>query len=263
MPGVEHVPVTWERPSWITNMDGKMKPVLIVDHVMQGWLTTMVNYALQRGPSLRKVTPHFNIGREGRTVQIESIFTPGIHASALNIPTAKRVLARVQMLYGTSFYSVGIEHEGFSAPLAGVTDAGAGKDALWTRANPWPEAMVQASIRAHRWVLDQCPEMGGASRESIIGHYEVDARNRAGDPASAAERDVWPVERIIAALAPQASAGGVLSPVLSAADISQVWLAWARENDPSLASVLAPVPTRITRLPVSGGRRRYEVSLPL
>ena len=243
-----------------------MKPVLIVDHVMQGWLTTMVNYALQRGPELRKVTPHLNIGRDGRTVQIESIFTPGIHATALNSPTAKRVLERVQMLYGASFYSVGIEHEGFSAPLAGVTDGGAGRDALWSRSNPWPEAMVQASIRAHRWVLEQCPEMGGASRDSIIGHYEVDARNRPSDPASAAERDVWPVDRIIAALRQPVSggvSGGVLSPVLSAADISQVWLAWARENDPSLAGVLAPVPTRITRLPVAGGRRRYEVSLPL
>lgn len=201
MPGVEHVPVTWARPQWVRVLNGKMRPVVIVDHVMQGWLTTMVNYALQRGSDIRYVTPHFNIGTGGRCVQIESIFTPGIHASALNSPTARRVLARLSMSHGASLYSVGIEHEGFSAPIVGLTDtARAAIAAHWTPSNPWPDAMVAKSIEVKLWILEQCPEMGGASQDSIIGHSEIDAKNRPNDPQRATYTDVWPRDRMIAAL---------------------------------------------------------------
>lgn len=206
MPGVEHVPVEWGRPSWVTDREGKMTPVLIVDHVMQGWLNTMVSYARNAYPAaeMRYVTPHFNIGTGGRCVQIESIFTPGIHATTLNSPTAKRVLERLSSPYGASLYSVGIEHEGFSRELfddpAKMTATL--RENTWTPDNPWPEAMVRKSIEVKRWILEQCPQMGGASTDSIVGHSEVDAKNRPDDPQRHDYTDVWPRARMIAALAP-------------------------------------------------------------
>lgn len=206
MPGVEHVPVEWTRPSWVTDREGQMEPVLIVDHVMQGWLNTMVSYARVAYPAseMRYVTPHFNIGTGARCVQIESIFTPGIHATSLNSPTAKRVLERLRLPYGASLYSVGVEHEGFSRDLfsdpAKMTKLL--RDNTWSPENPWTEPMVAKSIAVKRWIFGECPQMGGASVDSIIGHSEVDAKNRPDDPERHDYEGVWPRARMIAALAP-------------------------------------------------------------
>lgn len=181
-----------------------MEAVVIIDHVMQGWLTTMVNYALDIGSEKRRVTPHFNIGRlaqadgEARVVQIESIFTPGIHATVVSNPTAARVRVRSAEPYGASLYSIGIEHEGFSAPIPGLTDiAHTAKASLWTPSNPWPEAMVKASIAVKRWCFEQVPTLYGPTRNAIIGHYETGDRNRVNDPVAASDRSVWPVERML------------------------------------------------------------------
>jgi len=213
MPGVEHVPVTWTRTAWVTAAAGKMQPVVIIDHVMQGWLTTMVNYALSAFPAadMRYVSPHFNIGTGGRVVQIESIFTPGIHAStyALNDRTAAVVRGRAPA--SPNAYSIGIEHEGFSVPLftpdkmTPLLTA-----ATWTAANPWPPAMVEASVRVKAWCFATAPTLGTPSRESIIGHYETGDANRVNDPAPAAIRYVWPIASMILALLPDTPAAGGL-----------------------------------------------------
>src|SRR5690606_6087659 len=66
--------------------------------------------------------------------------------------------------------------------------------------NPWPAAMVESSIRVKRWCFEQAPSLGQPSRQTIIGHYETGDPNRINDPAAAADRAVWPVERMLAAL---------------------------------------------------------------
>src|SRR5690606_37806848 len=72
---------------------------------------------------------------------------------------------------------------------------------IYSAANPWPEAMVEASVRVHRWLFEAIPTLGEPSRDSIIGHYETGDPNRVNDPAAASDRSVWPRDRIIAALA--------------------------------------------------------------
>jgi LysM repeat protein len=94
-------------------------------------------------------------------------------------------------------YSIGIEHEGCSIdprPAYSVPP-----ELIYSEQNPWPEAMVQASLAIKRWCFANVPTLEGASRDSIVGHYEVDATNRANDPATPADRSrgVWPVERFI------------------------------------------------------------------
>lgn len=195
MPGVEHIPIRWQRPSWLLGLEGKMQPVVIVDHIMQGYLQTMVDWASNGGS---KVIAHFGISRGGRIVQFQDVFTPGIHASALNLPTAVRVLARASARHGANGFSVGLEHEGCSVrPPYNVPP-----DLIYSATNPWPAAMVQASLRVKRWLFNTCPTLGQPSRDSIIGHSEIDAKNRPDDPQARTDRGVWPRDRFIRDLAP-------------------------------------------------------------
>jgi len=195
MPGVEHAPIRWGMAPYNQRTD--MQPVAIVDHIMQGYLNTMVQWTTT-GAS--KVIVHFGIGRDGRIVQMHPVFSPGIHAGAFDHRSphaAKVVKARST---SPNAYTIGIEHEGCSVdprPAYSVPAA-----MIYSRANPWPEAMVEASIRVHRWLFANVPSLGTPSRDSVIGHYETGDPNRVNDPAAASDRGVWPVSRILAALTP-------------------------------------------------------------
>jgi LysM repeat protein len=194
MPGVEHLPIQWPRPSWITSAQGRMRPVLIVDHIMQGYLGTMLDWTRTGGS---KVIAHFGVARDGRTVQFQDVLTPGIHASSLNRPVARRALERSSIAGGVNTYSIGIEHEGCSIdprPAYSVPP-----ELIYSEQNPWPEPMVRSSLAIKRWCFATVPTLEGPSRDSIVGHYEVDATNRSNDPATPVDRTrgVWPVERFI------------------------------------------------------------------
>lgn len=199
MPGVEHVPIQWALPSHITGTRGQMRAHVVVDHIMQGYLSTMVGWT-RTGES--RVIAHFGIGMAGRIVQFSDIYTEGIHVSSVNSPSSKRVQQFGSIAgRGVNPYSIGIEHEGASIDPRPAYSVPPGM--LYSRANPWPSPMVEASIRVKRWIFAQPNTyLGPPSRDSIIGHYEADLRNRENDPADARARDVWPVQRMIAALAP-------------------------------------------------------------
>ena len=195
MPGVQHRPIQWKRPSWIVRDEGKMQPYVIVDHIMQGWLRTIDSWA-ETGAS--KIIVHFGIARDGRTCQYQDIYTEGIHTSSVNSPTSK-IVQRLGSVArrGANPYSIAIEHEGFSV------EPPYGYDFPYSAQRPWPTPMVEASIAIKRWIFAQgIANLGEPSRDSIIGHYEADARNRPHDPAPAHDRSIWPVERMIAALRP-------------------------------------------------------------
>ncbi len=201
MPGVEHIPIQWALPDWIRQREGKMAPVAVVDHIMQGYQSTIINWA-RNGES--KIITHFSIGRDGRIAQHLSVFTPGIHVSAVINPAARVVLARGAPVRGANTYTIGKEHEGCSEPPRGYTVP---ESIVWTRSNPWPEPMVRSSIEVNRWCFANVPSLGEPNRDSVIGHYEVDARNRPNDPATTQTRDVWPVARMLAAMGSQEPAG--------------------------------------------------------
>lgn len=176
MPGVEHAPILWNAPAYY--FDTPMQPARVVDHIMQGFLSTMVDWSTTQGGG--RVIVHFGIGRAGRIVQMHPVDRPGIHAGWWNLD------------------SIAIEHEGASVdprPAYSVPAA-----LIYSPANPWPDAMVEASVRVKRWCFATASSLGAPSRQSIVGHYENGDPNRVNDPAAAAARDVWPVARMIAAL---------------------------------------------------------------
>ncbi len=197
MPGIEHIPIQWAQPPWITQRAGRMEPLAIVDHIMQGYLSTMVAWA-SNGQS--KVIVHFGIDRSGRTVQFQPVNAPGRHVSAINQAASSIVQRRGQDAgtTGANAYTIGIEHEGCSIDPRPAYTVPAGM--IYSDSNPWPEAMVEASIRVKQWCFRNVPSLGQPSRNAIIGHYEVDARNRPDDPSPANNRGVWPVERMLRAL---------------------------------------------------------------
>lgn len=193
MPGVEHVPIRWSMNAYNQRTD--LQPVAIVDHIMQGYLATMVDWT-QNGAS--RVIVHFGVGRDGRVVQMHPVCSPGIHAGAFD-HRSQYVSPTVRaQTVSPNAYTIGIEHEGCSVdPRPAYTVP---PSFIYSRSNPWPEAMVESSIRVTRWCFENIPTLGAPSPASIIGHYETGDPNRVDDPAAASDRDVWPRARIIEAL---------------------------------------------------------------
>ena len=195
MPGVEHAPIRWQQPP-MTKL--ALTPLAIVDHIMQGYLQTMVDWTINAGST---VVVHFGIDRRGRIVQMHPVNRVGRHASAIYSPQSKIVQREGQHsgTTGANGYTIAIEHEGCAVDPRPAYTVPA--EMIYSKTNPWPEAMVQASIRVKKWLFENVPTLGKPSRDTIIGHYEIDARNRPDDPASSKDRSVWPVDRMIAALA--------------------------------------------------------------
>jgi LysM repeat protein len=62
--------------------------------------------------------------------------------------------------------------------------------------------MVESSLEIKRWCFANVPSLGHSSRDSIIGHFEVDGVSRANDPESENDRaaGLWPVGYFISSL---------------------------------------------------------------
>lgn len=182
MPGVEHIPT--RAFGSVRTAHGAMQARAVMSHIMQGSQRTMIEWAREDPVQTRK-SVHFTIAGDGRTVQHVGIYDAAWGAGRVNDPTWSLLPAGET----PNDYTVQIEHEGFSevpsyAPNARPYERGA---------NPWPEAMVQASIRVHRWVLGELGLKPDAER--VIGHFMTDAKFRPNDPG-----DAWPRARIIEAL---------------------------------------------------------------
>lgn len=191
MPGVEHAPIQWQMHR--DNLVTYMEPLAVVDHIMQGYLTTMVDWT-RNGAS--RVIAHFGIARDGRIVQMHPIFSPGVHATYYD--HTSQYVAKVVRGRWTSpnTYTIGIEHEGCSVrPPYTVPDS-----LIYGKDNPWPEAMVEASVRVKAWCFATAPSLGQPSSDTIIGHYETGDPTRVDDPSARAYRAAWPRAAMIAAL---------------------------------------------------------------
>lgn len=161
-------------------------PTAIVNHVMQGYQSTMVTWANER-PLKTPVSAHFTIGRNGNIIQHVSIKNSAWHAGKLDSVTPPWRLYRPST--NVNGYTIGIEHEGFSKLNT------YGYDYIYDVLHPWPEAMVLASVKVHLWV---CQETGIVpSIDTIIRHADIAPLSRVDDPGSA-----WPRDRIMAALVP-------------------------------------------------------------
>lgn len=191
---VEHVPPVWQSmiAGFTGVQPGQMQPIVAVDHIMVGWQATMIRYCQEQYPE-RRVVVHFTIGRAGRIVQHLSIFDPGLHVGAIQRASWPGVPRGAT---SANPWALGWEHEGFSLPLT-ASDGASIRAATWSDANPWPEAMIVASLATKVWAWRHAPTLGPPGT-ALIGHYELDGINRVNDPAAASDRSVWPRQRFIA-----------------------------------------------------------------
>jgi N-acetyl-anhydromuramyl-L-alanine amidase AmpD len=204
---------------------GQNKPVVFVDHIMDGWKRTLDD-AGWREPA--GVGVHFGIGRDGSVSQYTSIVDAswgnGISGSIRGYDRGNPRLAHLETLgqwatvpyAGTTAYalvsqgrnvlnthSISIEHEGFPGDV-------------------WTAEMTDASIRVKRWCLDELARLGmpmDVGPDMLVGHYQIDPVNRARCPGPE-----WPREAILEALmdAPtKAEFGALFALVLKLQDAVQ------------------------------------------
>lgn len=180
MPGVEQIRT--QDYGYASMPDDGMYPFAVMSHVMQGYQSTMDGWARQTGIGK---SIHFSVSRTGRIVQYVSIWDPAWHAGYVNSPSWTLYPAlSASRGANPNLYTVGIEHEGFSIvpPYS--------YDYLYGAARPWPAALVDASIRIHRFVFDACNRygdwIGQPGEKNVITHSMVDKANRPQDPG-----DLW------------------------------------------------------------------------
>lgn len=240
MPGIEHIPsAAFGYPD-----KPEIRPLAVMSHIMQGYQSTMIQWAKERPPQTQK-SAHFTISRSGRIVQHVAIDQAAWTAGYVNTPVTWKLYPRWD---NPNKHLVQIEHEGFSVP------PGYGYDYIYSPSRPWPEAMVQASIRVHLWVFR---ELGLVpSEDTVIGHFMTDGKNRVNDPG-----DQWPRQRTITELrdalmpppAPPAPAREPV-PISPELDLVEGYLLLTDAFHPSYNSEKE---VRIRRLPMLGGKRRY------
>ena len=162
MPDIDHIGTTMY--GYTDVPPETMKPIAVINHIMQGYARTMIEWATNN--SVQK-SAHFIIDREGNITQTVSIYSPAWHAGRTAKESWKSFPGG-----NPNKYTVGIEHEGFSV------DPGYGYDYIYD--GSWPEAMMDASAKVHKWILGELSL--DANDQTVIGHFETDAVSRANDP---------------------------------------------------------------------------------
>ena len=162
MPDIDHIGTTMY--GYTDVPPETMKPIAVINHIMQGYARTMIDWATNN--SVQK-SAHFIIDREGNITQTVSIYSPAWHAGRTAKESWKSFPGG-----NPNKYTVGIEHEGFSV------DPGYGYDYIYD--GSWPEAMMDASAKVHKWILGELSL--DANDQTVIGHFETDAVSRANDP---------------------------------------------------------------------------------
>jgi hypothetical protein len=155
--------------------------VAIVDHILQGWRAGY--HAYLADPNRNSAT--FSVYQDGSVEQHvdleDAAWCNGpMNNPDLSIPWIKRCW---DLHINPNLLTVSIEHEGLSGA-------------------PMPEAQIVASIDLHKYILTRCPTIK-PDAQHIVGHYKIDAVNKANCPGSA-----FPWTRLRAALAPVPSGGG-------------------------------------------------------
>ena len=162
MPDIDHIGTTMY--GYTDVPPETMKPIAVINHIMQGYARTMIDWATNN--SVQK-SAHFIIDREGNITQTVIIYSPAWHAGRTAKESWKSFPGG-----NPNKYTVGIEHEGFSV------DPGYGYDYIYD--GSWPEAMMDASAKVHKWILGELSL--DANDQTVIGHFETDAVSRANDP---------------------------------------------------------------------------------
>ena len=139
---------------------GQNRPVAVVLHVMQGWMTTVLSWTRLGYPH---ASWHFSVARDGRVYQHLDFADGGYHAGITDAQAASRPpLWRLWRGRGVNVnhYTIGVEHEGFAG-------------------EPFTPAQAAASRDLCRWLA---AELGiPLDRDHFPPHAAIDTVNRVND----------------------------------------------------------------------------------
>lgn len=190
---------------------GQNRPLFIVSHIMSGYKRTMDDISWLDSSG---ISSNFSIGDDGSISQYVNIFnasyangitgyTPGTpridrtnrHIAAIE----KEPGARWQMVTvgGIQYWNLvgdvggGVTGSLFNCRSVTIEDEG-------FSGQPWPRPKVEASIRLHQWIIEECAGVGRpleVDEDLLVGHHQLDPIHRAGCPGSG-----WPKAEILSRL---------------------------------------------------------------
>lgn len=141
------------------------KPDMIVSHITEGGFEGSVNWLCN---PKSQASAHFVVAKDGRITQlVELTDSAWINGTSTDISKnnhySKSTLKTVRdRKTNANFYTIGIEHEGFSAEGKG-------------RLEP---IQLEATIWLHKYIILEVKRIYGVDipldREHIVGHYQID-----------------------------------------------------------------------------------------
>lgn len=171
---------------------GEMQATAVVMHVMEGWLSTMVRWAEER-PAFHQASYHLGLGLDGRIVQFVPIDNPAWHAGRRD-DGVNPTWPLWEPSRNPGGHTVAIAREGFA------------KD-------PWTPEQLEAAPKVIAWAMEQ--HGIEPSRETLIGHYELNPITRAHDPGH------WDKDRMLDEIARASS--GLPEPLSRIEGFMAVW----------------------------------------
>lgn len=132
------------------------RPFAIVVHIMEGSLKGTDSWFMS---SYSGVSAHYGVGRNGTIHSYVDEKNTAFHAGIVNKPSWKNIPADI---VNPNAVTIGIEHEG-------------------TSKSDWTKSMKEASASL---IADICKRWNiTPSRDTVIGHYEIDKIRRPNCPA--------------------------------------------------------------------------------
>jgi N-acetyl-anhydromuramyl-L-alanine amidase AmpD len=137
------------------------EPEGIVFHVIQGYMSTMLDWAAERPKAVHQSSYHFGIDKAGGLIQFCPISQRAWHSGRVPDPVAA---AALWSLYRPGInpndYTVGIAAEGMSETA-------------------WNDAQHATAIDILRWLESEWMDVND---ETVIGHRDLDPVSRKHDP---------------------------------------------------------------------------------
>ena len=177
-------------------------PVGFIHHRMGGYKRTLDSDDWRHSNG---VGVTFGIGRDGSADQYTNIFNAhwgnGVSGDRDRYDRSNAMLADIEQLgvWVPVRYAGG---RGWALVNGGINMINASTISMEhedeNEDQPWPDAMIDTSIRVMRWCLGELAAHGRPMpvRESMLaGHFQIDAVNRPGCPG-----DYWPRERLLAGI---------------------------------------------------------------
>jgi N-acetyl-anhydromuramyl-L-alanine amidase AmpD len=205
-PFATKIPMVPERYGTTNVAAGQMYPQVIVSHRMGGYFSGAI--AMMQDPTVGDDSDdyaswHFSIATDGRIAQHAPIWTPTWGAGLKSGDRTDEPISTFRRRWGSNpnDWSVHVEHE----------DGGA-------RNPTFTNDQIEASIRVHRWIWNQCEWLINLPRgqwyqpdtaeSRFVFHSQIDPINRADDPGPN-----FPWDRIVnGALAAEPAPEPVLIP---------------------------------------------------